>query len=162
ASSTALGWRKPAVVTSWTCGGTGQRAISSRSRRAVVDLPTGSEPAAPRMCGARRWCRARKVCRGLRRGCAAAARMVSRREAGRGGLADRDRAGHPDDVRGAVLVLVQEALPGPAQRLRGRDLDVQQAGDGPVDGVDLAEVHAVAEPPQFRHVLLGQRKRGLL
>ncbi len=35
------------MVTSWTRGVAGQRASSSRRSRAVVDLPTATDPATP-------------------------------------------------------------------------------------------------------------------
>ena len=44
-SSSAFGYRNPSVVTSSTRGVPGQRLISSRSSRAIVDFPTATDPA---------------------------------------------------------------------------------------------------------------------
>jgi hypothetical protein len=44
-----LGCRKPSVVTSWTLGVLGQRVSRACRTRAVVDLPTATEPATPMM-----------------------------------------------------------------------------------------------------------------
>jgi hypothetical protein len=44
-----LGRRKPSVVMRSTFGVLGQRARSAFSMRAVVDLPTATEPATPMM-----------------------------------------------------------------------------------------------------------------
>ena len=52
-SSSALGSRNPSVVTRLTRGCSGQAASSSRSSRAVVDLPTATEPAMPITNGVR-------------------------------------------------------------------------------------------------------------
>ena len=78
-----------------------------------------------------------------------------------GGFADRHRPGHTDHVRGALLMLVQEVLPVAAQRLGGGDLDVQQARDGPVDGIDLLQVETIAQAAQAGDVVLGERQGGL-
>jgi hypothetical protein len=51
-----LGSRKPSVVISSTRGLWGQRASSSRRRRAVVLLPTATLPAMPMMYGTRTDC----------------------------------------------------------------------------------------------------------
>ena len=59
-SSSAFGYRKPSVVTRETFGCSGQWASSSRSRRAVVDLPTATEPAMPITNGVRCGGRARQ------------------------------------------------------------------------------------------------------
>jgi hypothetical protein len=48
-SSTAFGNRNPSVVTRSTFGTFGQRVSSALSTRAVVDLPTATEPATPMM-----------------------------------------------------------------------------------------------------------------
>ena len=50
-ASTALGSRNPSVVMSATLGEPGHRESSAWSTRAVVDLPTATEPATPKMKG---------------------------------------------------------------------------------------------------------------
>src|SRR5215213_199523 len=55
-SSSALGWRNPSVVTSATDGCSGQCASICWSTRAVVDLPTATEPASPTTNGVRGGC----------------------------------------------------------------------------------------------------------
>ena len=70
--SFALGCRKPSVVTNCTLGVFGQRVSIACSTRAVVDLPTATEPATPMMYGTLPSSAPRKRCVALKRPCVAA------------------------------------------------------------------------------------------
>src|SRR5680860_148272 len=82
-SSTAFGSRKPSGVTSSTGGEEGQRASISRSTRAVVDLPTATEPAMPMTKGVRDSRSPRKALVAAWREPTASEYSVSSRERGR-------------------------------------------------------------------------------
>ena len=71
------------MVTSSTRGVVGQRRSISWSTRAVVDLPTATDPATPITYGVRPVRSPRNALVALRRAAEASTLMLSRRESGR-------------------------------------------------------------------------------
>ena len=81
-------------------------------------------------------------------------------DAGGGALADRDAAGHADDVGDLTAIAAEEALwsPNTASGWHG-DIKIEQARQRQIDRHHLVEIDAVIEAAQFIEIGVGQRQR---
>ena len=81
--------------------------------------------------------------------------------AGGGALADRHAAGEADEKGDLLFPVAEEGRGRAVEALHGGDVEVEQAGEGEVHLLDLAEGHALDEAVYPPEVLVAESERGV-
>ena len=167
-SSSALGYRKPSVVTRSTRGCRASARSSARSTRAVVDLPTATQPATPMTNGVRARS-PRKVDVALVQSRRAPTysveqpgqRAVDRCRPRRGRSGRRDRGGRRRRRRSAAAAWGGQPAPRPRSNSTNGEVDCCRRGAGsrrvtpqsdvPVRGSRAIHPRAQAPPERSGH-----------